>query len=397
MPIRPQMCLALALLLPLGCSPDSQPTEPEAPAPPGDLAARAFQLTIDVASGRVLVASPASQSRASHAVAGGPSFSLLGNEVVALHAGNCTFSSIPNNTKRKRCTLQLSIENRLELSDLVTPTTFPSPPAGVEGLLVFPYISAGLGSPGSAAVPNGQWDEAPRNFFNDFTGCSSKSSDCYRWERYPAPLSAGETSDPRAVGFDIDIAAQAVTVFILVAADVRDAAPHSLTLTPVAAGCGSLGISGASDQWYEGDLLVGYGISDEGYGLCTFELPAFLKDKNIVSATLTLHQVSMTGEFAEGKGRVIAQLVSYTVPPVNGGFNSVTVLEDDLGTVSDSPEAGPRSLDVLIPILTELAAERPRIQYRLMGTPVGTQGITTFAGLTGGATDPSLTVQYRDR
>ena len=40
-----------------GCAP-SEPAGPEAPAAPADLAARAFQLTIDVATGKVAVRGP---------------------------------------------------------------------------------------------------------------------------------------------------------------------------------------------------------------------------------------------------------------------------------------------------------------------------------------------------
>ena len=233
----------LALLLAAGaaCSPDAPPTGPEILAPPADLAARAFELTIEVASGRVSVSAPVQSSQAR---ANGPSFSLLGRDAITLHAGDCTFTTIPNNLKQKRCSLQLAIENRLRFSDLVTPTSFPRPPQGVTGLLVFPFTSGGLSTTGGVtAVPNTSWDEAPANFFNDFASCSGtgKTSDCYRWERYPSPLAGGETSAARTVGFDVDKAAQSVSVYILVAADVRDAEPKSLALTPVAAGCGTAG------------------------------------------------------------------------------------------------------------------------------------------------------------
>jgi hypothetical protein len=355
------------------------------------MAASAFQLTIDVTSGRVTVSPPRSAAAMSQA-APGLSLSLLGRDAISVDASDCTFSSIPNSTKQKRCTMQLAIENGLQLSDLVTPTTFPKPPEG-EGLLVFPYTAAALGVPGTGAVPNSQWDNAPINFFNDFAACSGKGTDCYRWERYPSPLAAGETSAARTVGFDVDKAAQSVSVYILVAADVRDAPPHSLTLTPVTAGCGTLGVSGGSDQWVEGELVAGNGITSSAYGLCTFELPGLLQDKSIVSATLTFHQVSATGQFAQGNGKVTADLVEYPVPPEDGGFNTITVLAN-LGLVTDTPAPGARSLDVLIPILTQLTQGRSQTQYRLIGD---SDGGVTFAGVTGADTDPKLVVRYRNR
>ena len=240
MQARHLLSLALALVAGAGCSPDSQPTEPAVPAAPVDMSG-AFQLTIDVASGRVTVTPPRSPAAAMRPGPGALASSVLGSEAIALHAGNCSFSSIAGNSRQKRCTMQVAIENRLELVDLVTPTTFPKPPQG-EGLLVFPYTAAALGVPGGGAVPNALWDEAPINFFNDFGGCAGgKTGDCYRWERYSSPLAAGETSAARSVGFDVDKAAQSVSIYILVAADVRDAAPKTVSLTPVEAGCGTAG------------------------------------------------------------------------------------------------------------------------------------------------------------
>ena len=59
MQARHLLSLALALIAGAGCAPDSQPTEPEVPAAPADMSG-AFQLTIDVATGRVTVTPPRS-------------------------------------------------------------------------------------------------------------------------------------------------------------------------------------------------------------------------------------------------------------------------------------------------------------------------------------------------
>ena len=391
----------LALLLAAGaaCSPDAPPTGPEILAPPADLAARAFELTIEVASGRVSVSAPVQSSQAR---ANGPSFSLLGRDAITLHAGDCTFTTIPNNLKQKRCSLQLAIENRLRFSDLVTPTSFPRPPQGVTGLLVFPFTSGGLSTTGGVtAVPNTSWDEAPANFFNDFASCSGtgKTSDCYRWERYPSPLAGGETSAARTVGFDVDKAAQSVSIYILVAADVRDAEPKSLALTPVAAGCGTAGGSPGGATVSLGAMRPGRSTSSDRVGLCTFELPDLLKDKSVVSATLTLEQVSMTDAFAQAGGRIRAQSAVFPVPMPDNVFanNNTTILNDSLATLSDSPEAGPRSVDVLGAVMADLAAGRTLTQYRLDSRPTGLVGDTEFAGVTGDETDPRLIVTYRER
>ena len=284
----------------------------------------------------------------------------------------------------------------------MTPTSFPKPPQGVTGLLVFPFTSGGLTTTGGAtAVANTSWDEAPANFFNDFATCNvaAKTSDCYRWERYPSPLAAGETSAARTVGFDMDKAAQSVSVYILVAADVRDAAPKTLALTPVAAGCGTASVSPGPLTADPGPLQPGRGVASQRTGLCTFELPDLLKDKSIVGATLTLNQVSMTDAFAQAGGWIRAQSAIFPVPMPNDVManNNTTILNDSLATLSDSPEAGPRSVDVLSAVAADLAAGRIRTQYRLDSRPSNLEGGAEFSGVTGGATDPRLVVSYRER
>jgi hypothetical protein len=227
---------AVTLAFAAACASD-QPSSPSAP-PAGvpDLRATAIPLTIDVPTGRIALG--VSGSRAAQAP-GTPSFSLLGSEAVRLHATNCTFTAIANNSKQKRCTFDLAIENRLQITDLVTPTSFPRPPQGATGVVVFPYSAASLGVPGGGAVPNSSWDNAPANFFNDFGGCvSGKTSDCYRWEGFGAPLYAGETSAARTVGFDVDKAAQSVSTYIVVAADLRDNPPETVTILPEGPLCG---------------------------------------------------------------------------------------------------------------------------------------------------------------
>jgi hypothetical protein len=232
---RPRHLLAAALVL-AACG-QEQPSAPTPPAGTPDLRSSAIPLTIDVSTGQITVGS--SHAGTSSKVAGGPSFSLIGSEAIRLHATNCTFSAIANNNKQKRCTFDLTLENRLQITDLVSPTSFPRPPQGATGVVVFPYSAASLGVPGGSAVPNSTWDNAPANFFNDFGGCvSGKTSDCYRWESFGSPLYAGETTTPRTVGFDVDKAAQSVSAYLVVAADLRDNPPETVTLLPEGPLCG---------------------------------------------------------------------------------------------------------------------------------------------------------------
>jgi hypothetical protein len=139
---RPRALTVAILALAAACAPDQGPSAPESPRAPPDLAGSAFRLTIDVASGRVEVAAP---RPAASTAAAGPSFSLIGNDGVEFRGTgtngsiSCSWTNIPTNSKQKRGTFDFTLTNRLQFTDLVTPTSFPRPPQGTTGILVFPY------------------------------------------------------------------------------------------------------------------------------------------------------------------------------------------------------------------------------------------------------------------
>jgi hypothetical protein len=91
---------ALILLLTAACSSESPPTAPDAPTAPTDLGRAAFQLTIEVPTGRVSVTPPRRSAGNSSAVPGALGLSLVGNDVVTLHTTDCSFSVVPNNSKQ---------------------------------------------------------------------------------------------------------------------------------------------------------------------------------------------------------------------------------------------------------------------------------------------------------
>ena len=131
-PSAARRCGISILLVFAACAPDAPITAPDGSDVAGAhaaMAGRAFQLTIDVPSGRITVAPP----RGSASRSGGTAFSLVGSEAIALHAGTCTFTAVPNNSKLERCTFDLALENRLQQVDLITPTTFPKPPSSAAG------------------------------------------------------------------------------------------------------------------------------------------------------------------------------------------------------------------------------------------------------------------------
>jgi hypothetical protein len=153
------------------------------------------------------------------------------------------------------------------------------------------FVAAG------AATPSPDWDNEPANFFNDFGGCSNKTDDCYRSETYAAPLHGGEMTEYRSVGFDVDRNAHSVSVYIVVAADLRDNPIHEVTLTPGNAQCGSVRRSNI-----EGDIF--YTLLDElsaalwqdhtaithQLAFCGFDLPSGIAGASVKLATLRMHQ-----------------------------------------------------------------------------------------------------------
>ncbi len=390
---RPRIACVLALGLAGACS--SEPTSPGTrPTGPAEVAEHAFLLTIDVPTGRVTVRGPERDSPSAAARGVGPSFSLLGTDAVRLHAGNCTFSSVANNSKVKSCSMTLAIENQLSSTDLLEPTSFPKPPAGSSGILVFPYTAAGLGVPGGTAVPNALWDGAPANFFNDFSGCAAgKGSDCYRWEGYASPLRAGQTSDARTVGFDVDKNANTVAAYIVVAADLRDNPIQTVTILPEPDNC-SYHSRGDPNEHINPDHLTVGNIVDFR-SLCSFVLPSLPAGVDILSATLRVFRIEAGGPF-EGLGPVIVDHMDY------GGTIDLSdwtgeALTSNIGNFPIAADPAFQTLDVLPEVTADLTASRTRSQYRLrVFQSVGEGASVRFAGPSTGAA-PQITITYRKR
>jgi Tol biopolymer transport system component len=152
------------------------------------------------------------------ATRGGASFAMLGANEIAAATSNVFRSSLGQFTPKKiRIRFDVALTNRSSV-DLLPPT-FPTPPAGSQALLLFPFatrLTAGSG----AIDASTDWDGGLFNFCRD-GNCGAKSnSDCSRYEPYPAPLAAGATTAARTVGFDVDQAVQSFTVYFVLAADL---------------------------------------------------------------------------------------------------------------------------------------------------------------------------------
>lgn len=365
-----------------GCASDRAPTGPAAVAPP-ELGRAAFLLTIDVASGHITVGRPAVQSSRSE----GPALSLVGSEAIALQATACTWG-VAANPRQKRCTFGLAIQNQLSSTDLTTPTTFPQPTLGVNGILVFPYVAASLGVPGGGATPTADWDNPPANFFNDFGGCGAKSSDCYRSETFPVPLYGGETSPSRTVGFDVDKNAHSVSVYVVVAADLRDNPVQTVRLAATEDLCGYLLDLGSHVELGEfPEIRVGDESGLFARGFCSFRLPP--PPIRVEAATLALYQTNVFALPYE-YGRIEVDHLDFggTLDPADfllSGFQA--------GVISSDPTLGTKTLDVKTEVQSDYVYARMNSQFRFVLVPYY-GGVAVFAG-PGQAGAPELILSYR--
>ena len=225
----------LALTLALGataCNQDQDVAgpDPEPSGPPPGLLESAIRLRVDLQEGRVEVVQP--QANAERGDGPAPRYALLGRNEVGVEASN--FSRTSAGLGKVRIRFDLKVVNKLAHSDLVTPT-FPTPPSGVSGVLLFPFKTVALGSNGAPlplgdvrATPSVDWNGtggagsgAPHNFFNSALCLPVVGDDCFRWEGF-GTVAAGTTTAERTVGFDADLQVFGIDVYVVLAADVRE-------------------------------------------------------------------------------------------------------------------------------------------------------------------------------
>jgi hypothetical protein len=256
---------------------DNAPQGPELPGNPGTpaLLRAAFIIDVDTRDGRMKI-TPPELTGVNPAVArlggltdpGGQSFSLLSRDVINLRARNFFASPVGAIQANKvRVFFDLEVENKLSTVRLITPT-FPDPPAGQSGLLLFPYSATAVTAAGGASVadenvvvitlpqggtvtPNIDWNGGatldrpsfpfppgpggnPHSFFNDVS-CTAvpdpqAPSDCFRYETFGV-LQPAVLSGARRIGFDMDASVGQFRVFVLAAADLEAAAVQTGTIT----------------------------------------------------------------------------------------------------------------------------------------------------------------------
>lgn len=407
--MRTTLTLLVAGAALAGCTSDG-PLTPPPPEIPEEIAGGAYQLTMEVATGAVTITPPAQHTEAAE----GLSLSILGREVIGMEARNgvCTPAG-----KRVHCTFDLAIRNRHEGVTLVSPSSLPTPPAGTDGLIVFPYAAAALGVPGGGAVPSDEWDRDPINMFNDFSGCGGRNSDCYRYEVYPGALEPEQTSDYRRVGFYVDRGAVAVSAYIAVAADVGSTARWGSTQL-----CGAIGKF--TDPAGYGTILsrVSVGQTQPAVGMpsirergfCEMEIGG-LAGRRIARATLRLYQAAhegladpfaiygpiMVDHISWQEGTFPASIEDLSVAEKEALYEAtgaVSLLDELIGTVTDDPGTGVyRSVDVTAAVAADVAAGRSVSQFRIRfsGELDGSVGFeVSFANGVTYPQEPELVVSY---
>jgi hypothetical protein len=138
------------------------PNIPGNPPEPPTLARAAFVFYVNTASHDIRVApptvtvpNPSAMALSQSSGLGGPDFSLIAGDVITLTASNYSASAVGAFAPGKiRVQFDLSITNKLGSVDLITPT-FPAPPPGVSGILMFPFATYVTVTSGGVTVGGG--------------------------------------------------------------------------------------------------------------------------------------------------------------------------------------------------------------------------------------------------
>jgi hypothetical protein len=214
---RNRRSLATLLLLPLLAQCHERTVT--APGLPDEIRATAIRMHVDLKAGTV--------APIQNQLNSGISYSLIGSDGVSLQTSN--LSQSPLNGNRVLVRFDVAISNTLSDVILTTPTV-PTPPAGVSGVVLFPFQATVTLGPSSAINPSTDWGGAPFSFFNDVNCTGASNSDCFRWEEYSAPLAPGATSAAQTVGFEINKDVESFDVVMLVAADLLNVTPGPAVL-----------------------------------------------------------------------------------------------------------------------------------------------------------------------
>lgn len=193
-----------------------EPTEPSSPlippAPPSNPEVLSTAWTMDIFrnEGKILITPPTRGESLNEAdlqiladyfgvEPGSPDLSILAGDVIEIIPDPASLQVsdvgefVPGMV---RTTFDVAVRNKLSGVNIITPT-FPAPPAGTDGVVLFPFEIVVTETPGGVATdpdgdgtvvvveqgnfgevaPSVDWDVEPFNFFND-EACDETSNDC---------------------------------------------------------------------------------------------------------------------------------------------------------------------------------------------------------------------------
>ena len=319
-----------------------------------------------------------------------PLASLLGGDVIDLVATNYQASALGAVVPNKiLVTFDLQVVNKLNQLGLRLPT-WPTPPLGAAGPLLFPFeigVTATSGGvtvnggnevivtnpQGGAVVVSTDWDGngtpgsgGPHDFFND-APCQGLANDCFRYEEY-GPIGPLGSSSARRVGFLVDPTVGDFRVKMILAADLGASGPITTgtiagsVSSTLGAGIGSALIT-VSGGW------AGTTASDG-----SFSIPAVGPGSRTVSVSNLpsgcTAPAAQTVTVIAGQTTPVAFIVSCSVPTgtIAGFVSSNWAVEPNWkATVVVTPSGG-------APLPSVIAGAQG--QYTVVGLPLGSGSIT---------------------
>lgn len=379
--LRRTALLAAACALVLGCQSDRllKPSPVPVDEHP-ELAGIAIQVAVDVERGTARVLPNAGIPGDS----GGPSFTLLGNNEIAVAISNMVRQPPVNN--KVHLTFDVAITNKLTGASLVTPT-FPKPPVGVQGVLLIPFRITNIVGSGSVTTA-ADWDGihtpgsgAPFNFFNDFSSCPTASNgDCYRWEAFPTPLASGATTAAQSVGFSVSKTVSSFVTSFVLAADLLNNPPpppqvgaiSGHVTSPQQGALPNVAVLIANGAGATTDLTGGFQFTAQALGnyqLSVSNLPQGCTDPNGPQSATVL------------AGGIAQVEFSITCPPPPPGTGTVA------GTVTSPTLGNLYGVHVQVDPAGKAGATDGAGAYSIPGVPAG-QVTVTLSNLPANCTNP---------
>ncbi len=400
-----------------GAGPVIPPDQPQNP----QYRNAAFIFDVNTARKTIAISQPTTHLNLSPGRIGGPNainFSIIAGDVIQLTTSNYNASAVGAFQPNKiRVTFDVSLTNKLASVQLITPT-FPTPPAGVSGVLLFPYSTTVTTTSGGVSVggdgtdviveqpnrgqtaPSIDWNGdgtagsgSPFNFFNDADCSAAGANDCYRWEAFASPLAAGATSTAQTIGFDIDPTVANFRARLIVAADLQNSGPAPVGTVAGTVSSAALGpIVGATIAVTPGVGLTATSAAAGAYSIANVPTgPKTIAITGGLPAGCTI-PASQTATIANG----VTSTVNFTVTcPAATGSVTGSITRTGAGTQSlagVTVTATPAAAGTATSSALSTGAASP-FAYSLPAVQIGTgagagNGAVALSNLPAGCTNP---------